>query len=367
MQAITSQQPAVYNGPGEILNLARKLEELRQNSLDYVVEGEDLFCTVVQPDEIDFGQPPAVSNVCFSWVMDGQDHSLPLTGWAQRQVAEDCNIPILYWNRMLNGQKDQLLSDNVNTWLPDMTGRRLRTLPGSIRAVVSNRFKALDNYDVLITAVQAANGSKATVKKADVTESRMFVRMVDEVNTIHLGDGSEVHPGVVLRNSDVGNGALIAAPYFWRQVCSNGAIWTGTGGIREIHLGNKQEAGILSPETIAAEGELTFRKVGDVVTTIFHDQDKLEAFVQSMDDSLGVRIKEPPKVVESMALKRQINKTEAELILAALVQDQTIAPEFRGTEFALKQAVSSVARDHKDPDRATELEMLATSLKIEEL
>lgn len=367
MQAVSQIEPTTYVGPTQVLDLARSLEGLRTGAVDYVVDGADLFCLVVEPDEIslEFGKPAPRPNVCLAWQIAGEKQTLPLTRWAQTQLSDDCGIPIRYWDRMTAAGKHGLLAENVNQWLPDLTGRRLRTHPGLVRAVVSSRFRALDNYDLLLSAIKAVRGSTAEVQKADVTESRLYLRMIDPVHTIRLGDGTDFHPGVVVRNSEVGDGALMIAPYVWRQVCSNGAILKHA--LREIHVGTKVETGLLSHETIALEGELAYRAAEDVITTIFRDQSRFEEYVQSMDESLGVRIADPPKVVESMTLRRQVTKTEAELILATLVSDPTISPEYRGTEFALRQAVSAVARDTTNPDRAAELEMLAAQVTVEEL
>lgn len=203
--------------------------------------------------------------------------------------------------------------------------------------------------------------------RADVTESRLWMRLLDKNpgNALHLADGTDLNPGVILRNSEVGNGALLVKPFLWRQVCSNGMILETA--LRETPLGGRLDPGLISAATIGLEGEVTYRAVGDIIRTIFTDHEKFEAWVAGLNESMEIKIEEPPRLVENMTVRRQISKDEADAILSVLASDPTILPPHRGTEFAFKQAISAVGRDTTDPDRAAELENLAAKIRVEDL
>ncbi|HNR58258.1 MAG TPA: hypothetical protein PKJ51_07360 [Methanothrix sp.] len=363
-------EPAQYNGPAEVLNLAKELEFRRTEAADYVVGGMDIDCVVLR-DGGEFGGALPAARVGLAWNQSGIDgapaKALPLTRWAETQLAEACGIPLRYWDKMLDAGKDGLLVQNVNEWLPDLSDRRLRTYPDQVRAVVSNRFRALDNFDVLVAAVQALQGSSAEVMRVDVTESRLWMRLLDRSPDAHLpmADGSSALPGVILRNSEVGHGALLVRPFLYRQVCKNGLVLDTA--LREVHLGGRLDPGLISAETIGLEGEVTYRAVGDIIRTVFSDREKFADYVASLNESMGVRILEPPRLVEDMTVRRQITKEEADSILSVLASDPTILPQHRGTEYAFKQAISAVGRDTTDPDRAVELEMLAARIRVEDL
>ena len=72
-----------------------------------------------------------------------------ITPLARRQLAEKLKIPYAYFERMRTEQPE-LLDRNVNAWLEQEEGERqlLRTLDGKVRAVLSERYRRLDNYDL---------------------------------------------------------------------------------------------------------------------------------------------------------------------------------------------------------------------------
>ena len=75
-----------------------------------------------------------------------------VTPLARRQLADKLKIPYAYFERMREDQPE-LLDRNVNTWLQNEGDRHmLRTLDGNVRAVLSERYRRLDHFD-LATAV----------------------------------------------------------------------------------------------------------------------------------------------------------------------------------------------------------------------
>ena len=71
---------------------------------------------------------------------------------AHEQLASKLEIPTKYYNLML-AEKPSLLAENVNTWLQKSTDKRMvRTLGDRGRAVLSDRYRPLDN-DIILEAV----------------------------------------------------------------------------------------------------------------------------------------------------------------------------------------------------------------------
>jgi hypothetical protein len=71
-----------------------------------------------------------------------------VTPLARRQLADKLKIPYAYFERMRTEQP-VLLDRNVNTWLQSDDDRRMiRTLDGNVRAVLSERYRRLDNFDL---------------------------------------------------------------------------------------------------------------------------------------------------------------------------------------------------------------------------
>src|SRR5580765_1186771 len=67
---------------------------------------------------------------------------------ARRQLADKLGIPMAYFNRLQDDHPD-LLASNVNTILSREPSRSMvRTLDGNVRAILTDRYRPLDNYDL---------------------------------------------------------------------------------------------------------------------------------------------------------------------------------------------------------------------------
>ena len=76
------------------------------------------------------------------------DGQYDVTSLARRQLADKLKIPFAYFERMREGQPD-LLDRNVNTWLKSEGSKwMIRTLDDEVRAVLSDRYRRLDNFDL---------------------------------------------------------------------------------------------------------------------------------------------------------------------------------------------------------------------------
>ena len=73
---------------------------------------------------------------------------MTITGIAHRQIGTHLRIPAAYYDRMREERPD-LLAYNANTWFKQENSQRmLRTLDGSARAYLSNRYRRIDNIDI---------------------------------------------------------------------------------------------------------------------------------------------------------------------------------------------------------------------------
>ena len=73
---------------------------------------------------------------------------MTITGIAHRQSGTHLRIPAAYYDRMREERPD-LLAYNANTWFKQESSQRmLRTLDGSARAYLSNRYRRIDNIDI---------------------------------------------------------------------------------------------------------------------------------------------------------------------------------------------------------------------------
>ena len=177
-------------------------------------------------------------------------------------LAEKLGIPAQYLRRTRE-QRPDLYDANVNGWLASdprkFLVRCLRpstgTGPGAARAFLSDGYKRIDNFDVLLAALDGvrAAGVPVEVDGCDLTERRMYVRVVcEQVRTLAPAlladyrspftgasgaDNPVVFVGFMISNSETGCGAFTLTPRLVVQVCRNGLTVT-KDAIRAVHLGS---------------------------------------------------------------------------------------------------------------------------------
>ena len=183
---------------------------------------------------------------------------------AHRQIGQTLKIPALYYDRMRT-EYPELLAQNVNGWFartPD-TKRMLRTMDGTARALLSDRYRRIDNFEVASAVLPIISGMDgASVESCELTESRMYLKVVNPRVTAEVKKGDIVQAGIIISNSEVGMGSVNVSPLVYRLVCSNGMI-AQDGAVRKYHVGRANEGGedfsIYRNETIEADDKAFLR------------------------------------------------------------------------------------------------------------
>ena len=101
---------------------------------------------------------------------------------AHRQLGLQLKIPAPYYERM-RAENPGLLMANVNGWFqqsPD-TRRMVRTLDGTARAILSDRYRRIDNYEVAQTVLPIISEMQgARIESCELTDTRMYIKVVNE-------------------------------------------------------------------------------------------------------------------------------------------------------------------------------------------
>lgn len=363
----TRTEPTNYSTMVNIRDAIAHLEGLKQSMKDYVVPSERVKAEYfvdemlrsrwgirVQPSEKD----------------DISTDILGLTPFAFQQLATRLGVPVRYARRMEETGNLDLLVRNLNTWMDDSPKRMLRTFAplGAtkplVRAVLSDRYRCIDNLDTFVTAVDAGTSASKGVKfhRCSVTDTRLYVVMHDRGQMFELDD-SDYWPGVVLTNSEVGDGALSVQPMLVRGICSNGVIMARR--MKQVHLGEKVGDGVYTPETMKADAKAVLLKVRDLVTSTFTDRKVFEEAVRAMQEAKGVVLEFPSEVIENMGRDIGLLDDERSAIINRLISDETIPDKYRSTAFGVVQAVTAFANTIENPDRSLALqEMGATVLEM---
>jgi hypothetical protein len=276
----------------------------------------------------------------------------------RRQLADKLKIPFAYFERMRTEQPD-LLDRNVDTWLHDEPEQRLvRTLDGQARAFLSDRYRRLDNYDLLQHVFPILRQlPDARFDSVELTPSRMYLKVVTPRVQFEMQPGDIVQAGVVVSNSEIGQGMLSVQQLIFRCKCRNGLI-VPDRALRKTHVGRLAEASsdevtLFKDDTLAADDQAFFLKVRDVVQAAVSEATFVAA-AEKMRRTLGIQIKgDPVKAVEVLSTRYLFNEQERAGVLRSLIAEADL------TGYGLVNAVTGYAQEVDDYDRSTELEAVA--------
>lgn len=284
-----------------------------------------------------------------------------ITALARRQLAEKLKIPHAYFERMRTEQPE-LLDRNVNAWLSREEGERqlLRTLDGQVRAVLSERYRRLDNHDLVehvLPALQAL--PEARFESVELTETRLYLKVVSPRIQFEVAPGDVVQAGVVVSNSEVGCGMLSVQPLVFRLVCRNGLI-ASDRTLRKQHVGrsleSEQSGVVFKDDTLQADDRAFFLRVRDVVSAAVSEA-TLRAVGEKLRRTREIKFAaDPVKSVEVLAQRHALTEGERSGVLRGLIEGGELSA------YGLVNAVTRYAQQAEDYDRATELEALGGRL-----
>ena len=164
----------------------------------------------------------------------GGKESFHTTSLFHRQLGSALAIPAKYYD-LMKAEKPGLLADNVNAWLGEKPNNYMvRALGDTARAFLSERYRRRDNLEIASAVLPLFTGSGYSVESCEVTEHRMYIKIVNQRLEMEVTKGDVVQAGVVISNSEVGLGAVSVQPLVYRLACTNGMIVCDMGQRNDI-------------------------------------------------------------------------------------------------------------------------------------
>ncbi|MCU6435320.1 DUF945 domain-containing protein [Undibacterium sp. Jales W-56] len=333
-----------------LINLAHELERQLASKRDMIVPSSMMLC------HTDDG------GKCKMMIEEpGGVGKYDITNLARRQLAEKLKIPFAYFERM-RAEQPGLLDRNVNTWLQtDSERRMIRTLDGNVRAVLSDRYRRLDNFDLAENVLPILQKlPEVRFESVELTETKMYIKVITPSTQFEMAPGDIVQAGIVITNSEVGHGTLSVQPLIYRLICRNGLI-AADHGLRKTHVGRISQSDeevitVFRDDTLAADDTAFFLKVRDVVEAAVSEASFVQV-AQKMQRTLGIKLTgDPVKTVEVLANRYTLNEAERAGVLRHLIVDGDLSA------YGLVNAVTHYSQDVEDYDRATEFEALGGKL-----
>lgn len=289
----------------------------------------------------------------FQVEINGAKETFPITALAGKQIADHTGIPTKYYDRM----PQSLRAENVNHWLRNEPAKRMvRTLDGKTRAFLSDRYKMLDNFDLAEAVLPVLSEiPDAKIESCELTERRMYIKALFPRVEGELKVGDLVQSGVVISNSEIGQGSLRVEPLVYRLVCKNGMISNMSN--RTYHLGkalgledNARE--IYRNETITADNKAFWMKIQDTVRASV-DQKGFDLIIKEMQRTMGMEMEaDPVTVIERVQKRFLFTDNETGLVTRHLIGEGEL------NAFGLLNAITRTSQDITDYDRATDFERM---------
>ena len=334
-----------------LTELAMELDRQRSAKRDYLLDTRNIIMdSATEGQQITLQNPKQHMSIV-----------LNVNDVAHRQIGSALGIPAKYYDKM-RAENPELLAANVNGWFAHTPSTRMvRTLDGTARAFLSDRYRRIDNYEIAETVLPIiADIPEARVESCEVTDERMYIKVVNPRLETEVVPGDLVQSGILITNSEVGMGSMAIQPLVYRIVCTNGMV-VNDAATRRYHIGRGNEAGedysLYSSDTIAADDRALMLKVRDTVKAVV-DQTRFEKVVQMMRAAREAKIttNDIPQMIELAASDYGLTKKESGGILDHLIRDG----EF--SLYGLANAITRTAQDVESYDRSTAMESIGYSI-----
>jgi hypothetical protein len=308
-----------------------------------------------------------------------------------QNLSDKCDIPRKYYNRIQGLSDTTLIDTNVTHWLKSMKGNIfLRTFinkeenQGFGRAILSDRYNVLDNFDVLLATLEAVKSSGLNLKiednGCDLSESKMYVRFIApdiEIKAPDLlknyknpkgnggsGVGDGIITGFVVTNSELGQGSFSISPRAVVLKCQNGMVFKNDA-FGKVHLGSKMEQYSQidwSEETKRKNYELIQAQVKDAVKQ-FTSEDYLAKKISELNNFAEEELKHPIETIKNVSKFLAITEEKEKSILDFFMRGGDFSP------MGVSQALTFYAHETNDADEAHDMESVAIDIlpKIKEM
>lgn len=330
-----------------IVELANEISRQQNAKRDFLISANKMNA-FVHDNKLNLGFP--IDQDLFMGELTQNGHS---------QLGSYCDIPKKYYDKMMS--HPDLLSKNISHWLLNSNDKRMvRTLDGQVRAILSEKYRRLDNYDLAENILPMLNDANATVESCEITDNKFYIKAITHKVQAEVKKGDVVSAGLIISNSETGHGSLAIKPLVYRLVCSNGAI-ANDYSMRKYHAGKATDMMQIefSNETLKAEDKAFWLKVRDLVKFTLNET-TFDKIVDTMRESTKIEVKSPEQAIELVSKKYGMSDFETGGVLEHLIKGGDL------TSWGLGNAVTRMAQDVYSYDRSTELEAVGFEIMQKE-
>jgi len=384
-----SQQTEEWAGVGKLTQLVNELERQKESRIDACIDTRQLMVGNSADNGLALQPVPQTQSSEFL-PLEGT----PLRTKALKQLGARLtpSVPSKFLVELAEQHPD--VGCDLLNQLMSVAPRRMlfRQLDGYVRAVLSDSYRCLDNYDLVFTALDAAQQVDANVLQCTMSDDNMRIKLIAPSmwktlnagggrahgmfkagdlgnpewrerngigdlgldDTINDAGGNIVFPTCTISNSETGSGSTQVEFGTCDGACFN--MLTFDKKVRSVHLGSKLELGIFSEETIAADSKAIMCKMTDAIKACFNPE-VFEKHILLREGAQNDVIEAPTMAVDNVVKAFDINEDDRDRLLSYFVKDYAM------TRDGLSQAVSRMAQDEfENVDKSADFEAYAGKL-----
>tara|TARA_B100000519_G_scaffold123690_1_gene106883 strand:- start:415 stop:1512 length:1098 start_codon:yes stop_codon:yes gene_type:complete len=340
-----------------LIELAKKLEVNKAKKKDIVLS----------TDRLTLEKSITNNDLAFGINSDEMPSSqLAISDVAHTQIASHLDIPKRYYDKMRFEDNQSLLKENIKHWFEKNPKPRMlrlfdegkNELTGiekyTCRAFLSDKYKRIDNELIAEGALPALQEMpNVQIKSCSLTDKNMYIKAVLPQLSAIVKEGDVVQSGLLIRNSEVGFGAVEVSMLIYRLVCDNGLV-VQDGSTRKTHIGTKlsESYDLLSTETLIADAHTLKLAIRDIVKNTANEVLFLSNVKKMKELSESSEMNKPNESIKILAKQYGLAENEQEGVLASLIKGGDL------TAWGMLNAVTDYSKKADSYERATELERI---------
>lgn len=249
----------------QLVKTIERLQDEQYLKMDIVVKSRDINAVNLFDSKVEISLNDSESILHYSYSRN-----------AKRQICEIMDMPIRYFD-MIESRFKELLADSINTLIHyENKNYLIRTIVDDnknvIRAVLSDRYKIINNLDVL-EAVDSVLKDIDHNADVEIDEDYLYCKIDFESNILTIGE-LEATPSLLVVNSEVGDGAFKIIPRV--TINKDLSFSINNVAIRKTHLGATKTKGVVEEELC----EDLKNKITDSINTYVNS----ELFVEESEE-----------------------------------------------------------------------------------
>lgn len=338
-----------YNTAMSLREMTELIAEEAHNRHDFIAPSNKVNLVVSEENEI---------------MMDLNENGIFVPNKnAHNQMSEKLNIPHKFYERMRTSHPDILADVGNKLMQRENQSLFIRTVGERARAVLSDRYTPIDNYELLEKAILPqllSNGGLENygVVSATVTEEKMHIKVVSNLHTGEVAPGDVFQAGFIISNSEVGLSSVSLSFFMLRLLCSNGLI--GESLMRKYHIGARESVSEnvqISKRTKVLDNASILSRVRDVISTAI-DEDTFNLTLEQFKAAKRVELPNPQDTIDGIMEVHALKREERDSIMRHFIE------QGESTKYGLVNAVTAAARvgSLNDYERANNLEQAANKI-----